>query len=389
MGLKFRRRLTIFPGFRLNFSLSGMSATVGPRGANINIGKNGAFLNTGIPGTGIYDRNKIGGEEKPSNKESPKNNFSFELPINIETQSHTIGEIKSYNPELVTSEGFFGLKESIINAKKEKIKLKADYESDKTSKNIARFLLVISYVLIFGIFIKWFKRNYKEKKDICSESKEIYDNFSLEIDFNLDKEILNEYISLRNNFERVCKSVKIWDITTSVSTDRVKTRSSADSTVTRTLVRFSKGTLDFINTKYEALVLKNANGGDIYIYPGFIVMLGSNDMDFGLIDFRDLDIGYHLQKFVEEEIVPNDTKIVDRTWKYVNKNGMPDRRFSNNNEIPIALYCETKFNSTSGMNECYQISNPETGMAFCDSLNKYMDILSKLNWSKAKLIENS
>lgn len=59
MGLRFRKSVRLAPGVRLNFSLSGVSATVGPRGASIGIGRRGTYFNTGIPGTGIYARERL------------------------------------------------------------------------------------------------------------------------------------------------------------------------------------------------------------------------------------------------------------------------------------------------------------------------------------------
>jgi hypothetical protein len=61
MGLRFRRSVKLAPGVRLNFSGSGFSWTIGPKGASVGIGKRGAYLNTGIPGTGFYSRQRIGG----------------------------------------------------------------------------------------------------------------------------------------------------------------------------------------------------------------------------------------------------------------------------------------------------------------------------------------
>ena len=61
MGLRFRRSIKLAPGVRMNFSTSGVSWTLGPRGASIGIGKRGTFLNSGIPGTGFYSRERIGG----------------------------------------------------------------------------------------------------------------------------------------------------------------------------------------------------------------------------------------------------------------------------------------------------------------------------------------
>ena len=59
MGWKFRKRVTIIPGFTLNLSKSVISTTVGIKGLSINSGKDGTYLNTGIPSTGIYDRIKL------------------------------------------------------------------------------------------------------------------------------------------------------------------------------------------------------------------------------------------------------------------------------------------------------------------------------------------
>jgi hypothetical protein len=58
---KFRKRIKIAPGVNINLSKSGVSGTFGGKGASVNVGKNGVYANTGIPGTGIYDRQKISG----------------------------------------------------------------------------------------------------------------------------------------------------------------------------------------------------------------------------------------------------------------------------------------------------------------------------------------
>lgn len=60
MGLRFRRSVKLAPGIRMNFSGSGVSWTLGPRGASIGIGKRGTYVNSGIPGTGLYARERMG-----------------------------------------------------------------------------------------------------------------------------------------------------------------------------------------------------------------------------------------------------------------------------------------------------------------------------------------
>ena len=61
MGFRFHKVLSVIPGLRINLSKSGVSTSVGPRGADINIGRHGVTTNASLPGTGISYRSKVGG----------------------------------------------------------------------------------------------------------------------------------------------------------------------------------------------------------------------------------------------------------------------------------------------------------------------------------------
>jgi hypothetical protein len=50
------------PGVRLNLSRSGLSTTVGVRGASVTLGKKGTYANVGLPGSGVSYRTRIDGE---------------------------------------------------------------------------------------------------------------------------------------------------------------------------------------------------------------------------------------------------------------------------------------------------------------------------------------
>ena len=69
--MRFRKSINIFKGLKLNFSKSGVSLTVGGKGVSANIGKKGLFLNTSIPGTGLYDRKKIVDFDGDKRKSTP------------------------------------------------------------------------------------------------------------------------------------------------------------------------------------------------------------------------------------------------------------------------------------------------------------------------------
>jgi hypothetical protein len=53
MGFRFHRSFRVAPGLRLNVAKSGISASVGRRGAGLTFGPRGLRASVGIPGTGL------------------------------------------------------------------------------------------------------------------------------------------------------------------------------------------------------------------------------------------------------------------------------------------------------------------------------------------------
>lgn len=64
MAWRFQKRIKIAPGLRLNISKSAISLTGGVKGASVNAGKNGSYLNLGVPGSGFSTRTRLGGKTK-------------------------------------------------------------------------------------------------------------------------------------------------------------------------------------------------------------------------------------------------------------------------------------------------------------------------------------
>ncbi len=60
------------------------------------------------------------------------------------------------------------------------------------------------------------------------------------------------------------------------------------------------------------------------------------------------------------------------TWRYVNKNGSQDMRFSNNYEIPIVRYADIIFESKAGMREVFMFSHFDRAKAFQTSIDTYL-----------------
>jgi hypothetical protein len=52
-SFRFRRTIGLIPGLRLNLSKTGVSASVGVRGAHVTLGGKGIRTTVGLPGTGL------------------------------------------------------------------------------------------------------------------------------------------------------------------------------------------------------------------------------------------------------------------------------------------------------------------------------------------------
>lgn len=88
--MRFRKRIKLAKGLRVNVSKSGLSLNAGIPGLSVNFGKKGAYLNTGVPGTGLYDRKRISLPEKqprPSSRNGSPNSAASASPSHSETSS--------------------------------------------------------------------------------------------------------------------------------------------------------------------------------------------------------------------------------------------------------------------------------------------------------------
>lgn len=366
--MRFRRRAKLFPGVTLNFSKTGISTTVGVPGASVNLNKQGAFLNTGIPGTGIYDRKRIG--NRKGSKSSNQNFQDFKIPDADVIPDQRIELTSNENIEAITTEGLKELQKTLLNCYKEKRDLQKEVLKVKSNLKTSQLLLFLSYVLIIGFFIKWFKQNRDDKKEYLEDLEKQLLECHLDIDIKMDEQLEKKFLELLESYRNLITCQKIWDITSTVKVDGAKNRSAANESVTRKQVKFGYGKLDIIKSRFDALHFENANGGDLYIYPAFIAIVDASKK-FGLIDISEVKIQFLSQKFLEEEAIPSDSKIFGNSWAKVNKNGSPDKRFKNNHQIPICLYGNLEFKSSTGLNEAYCLSNHDKAQEFGESFKTY------------------
>jgi len=212
---------------------------------------------------------------------------------------------------------------------------------------------------------------FREQKEELTEQLRL-SVINLEID---TEDIYFElYSNIKDAFQLLKRSKKKWDFTSLRATNRVAERTSAANTITRSEIELTERKLPLLQTDADALCFHNMNGGDIYFFPAFMIVYESNE-SFALIDYTDARIEFSITQFIEDGQVPEDSEIVDKTWFKVNKDGSPDRRFTNNYQIPVVEYGQLRIQSTTGVHELYCFSNKEYTSLFYKAVYDYIDSL--------------
>lgn len=85
---------------------------------------------------------------------------------------------------------------------------------------------------------------------------------------------------------------------------------------------------------------------------------------FASIDYGDLKVASASTRFIEESIQTSDSEQVGNTWRYVRKDGGPDRRFNNNRQLPIMLYGVVHATSSGGLNLVFHTSRSDSATSF-------------------------
>jgi Protein of unknown function (DUF4236) len=380
MAWSYRRRIKIIPGVHLNLSKSGISASIGVKGASITLGKKGTYLNSSIPGLGIYNRQKLSGNNKHPLDKIPEYSSEPGTPP-VYTPDLTVDNIFSADPQIITSQNMQGVKETILTAHEQRLELEKDLKDVKISLGKSKRKLTLGYIFLYGLIIPSISKKIKEdifnQKEAVNQIQEQIGNSSVQLDFIFEDDLLRGYTGVTECFKKLCTSNKIWDVTSAYDQDRIITRSAASTVVNKREVHLDLKEIPDIKANFNPLYFQNGNGADIYFYPNFIIVYSSKEK-FAIIGLNELQFKFSSVRFVQTGAVPSDSKIIDRTWAKVNKNGTPDRRFKGNYEIPIVRYGNIALQTSTGLNEEYEFSNYEFAEAFANAFLSYQNTIKTL-----------
>lgn len=201
----------------------------------------------------------------------------------------------------------------------------------------------------------------------------------IEINYEFDERIKAVYDCFLNHFNEITTCSKLWQYIYSKRTNDYKYTSGAGISVIRVGVKstsLDKKPAKFFKTniKVPYIRLKNA---DFYFFPERLLVRQGNK--FASVFYKHLAIKGSATRFIEDQGVPPDAKVIDYTWRYLNKNGSPDRRFKNNFKIPICQYSEYELTSNTGVNEVIVTSREGALDGFANFLTEIGHFQNKMN----------
>ena len=143
MSWRFRKSFKVIPGVKLNLTARGLSATFGAAPFSINVGPRGVYRNVSIPGTGIWDRQRIGGPSsqpssgQPPSADGPGVPSISPVPPSFPVSPQPGTEIHSASTELLTSESLEQLRHLLTEAYNERDELTREVSSATSEANTA------------------------------------------------------------------------------------------------------------------------------------------------------------------------------------------------------------------------------------------------------------
>lgn len=378
MGWRLRKSFTPFPGVRLTLSPKGFSTSLGVGPFRLSNGSQGTALTTRIPGSGIsYRKNLSNLKQSAPEPSEPTPTWIQILDEPDSTISNEMQEINSAGSSVLTTPGLIEYKKILSDAHEQRDSILLAIESARSEEEKKRSLFFQRkdswlYKKIFPGRYSMLRTSYEEASAERQELELQASQSRVQTEIDLPEKVKQCYARMVDVFAEMSRSKKIWDTTSHRDANKSVERTSASRILTRELVRFGLSQCDLIESEWKVPHLENHNGGDLYIYPGFLLYFVSKDA-FALLEISEFHLGVTSARFIEESELPSDSVQVGSTWLKVNKDGTPDKRFRDNRQLAILSYGKINISSNTGLNEEFMISNQAAAESFKEAWVMYVD----------------
>ena len=332
MGLRFRKSINLGGGFRINLSKSGAGYSWGTKGYRITKTARGTVRQTlSIPGTGIFYTEESHAQKAPSTPS--KQTQTLQTPNYYGTE-----EIVNSNASMMVSDGV----QEILSAAKKTF--------------VVNMISTVGIVISICLFFFTFALALIGLMVFVALKIYTYTKGRIDLEYEIDEDQRPVVAQRMDPMLRVTTSEKVWRIVQSNKVVDTKYSAGANSAVKRVLCKTSQRPPFPFKANLPVASFKMGKENLIFLPDKLLIVQGRK---IGALNYSDITASANTTRFVEEEAVPKDARVVGQTWKYINKSGGPDRRFKNNRQLPICLYGKLDLQSFSGLNTVIMFSNAD------------------------------
>lgn len=343
MGLYIRKSVRVGP-FRFNLSKSGVGVSAGVKGFRVGTGPRGNYIHIGRGG--LYYRKTLSPGSEAGRPTKPRPSFEdtqlFEIPPATHEPLREIdsGEIRqmvdSSSKELVSE----------LNSKRKRIRL----WPGMAAVAVVAFIVVANQPLppwssfvALGMGVALTLITYY--KDILGKTTVMV--------YDIESDFLSVIEQLHSAFDGMKGCRASWHLEAEGRVKDSKYHAGASHLVRRKNIVLTLKHPPFVKTNVATPSIP-VGTQTLYFFPDKVLVFEPNGV--GAVSYENLNVDISHTRFIEDGSVPKDAEIVDRTWKYVNKRGGPDKRFKDNRQLPVVRYEEVHFSSITGLNERIQLS---------------------------------
>jgi hypothetical protein len=343
MGFYIRKGFNFGP-LRLNLSRSGLGASVGVKGARIGIGPRGSYLHLGRDG--FYYRQSLSPVAAPQARELPTTSPPPAISADIQ-------EISSANASTIVDASATDLLEELN-------RIKRRFDIFPIIVAVGGILLVA--VLLSG-FQWWFALAGSAAIAMLAIAGRHHDVTSgtAVLNYGLESGGEAEFSKLQTAFESVVACQRFWHVDAAGFISDWKRNAGASSLINRSEAQalFALPSKVICNLKVPSIKAKHKS---LYFFPDRLLIYDPTGV--GAVSYPELHSATAHARYIENEVVPSDSPQIGTTWRYVAKNGGPDRRFKDNRQLPILQYGVLALTSNSGVSEMFQCSAPDAPVQF-------------------------
>lgn len=359
MGLYFRKSVRVGP-FRFNLSSSGIGVSTGIKGFRIGSGPRGTYVHMGR--NGLYYRQTL--DRLPLEIPSPSS--ATHGPTRSIGSADVVGMVDSNSAELLN-----------------------EIELRRKRPLFWPFCLVttllISAALIANHAALWIVIAIVAPLLLLTYATFQIDslNKTVVLMYDVEDEGLQSYETLLEAIHTLADCGAVWHVTGHSDVYNPKYHGGASGLIDRCRLRVNYVDPPWIRTnlKVPSLAFRATH---FYFLPDLILARTPNG--YGAIGYGSLRFDISQGRFIEDEALPHDAVVLGHTWRFVNKDGGPDRRFNNNRQIPICRYEQLLLTNTHGVHELLQLSSCGVADQLRNAVGEMADRISQAI-SRAELIE--